>query len=112
VIRVTEVAGGGKSSKWDGEVDLTPKALLDARARNLTHVITALQGADAAAAFQNAPTAQVSAPAVEAAPAPPEAAPALDGVQPDVTAAPEAAEPKAKAAPKKAAAPKAKKTEE
>ena len=35
VLRVTAVAGAGKTDKWDGEVDLTPKAVLDARARNL-----------------------------------------------------------------------------
>jgi large subunit ribosomal protein L21 len=36
VLRVTSVAGQGKEIKWDGVVDLTPKAVLDARARNLT----------------------------------------------------------------------------
>lgn len=35
VLRVTAIDGAGKSEKWDGEVDLTPKAVLDARARNL-----------------------------------------------------------------------------
>ncbi len=35
VLRVTAVAGGGKTETWDGEVNLTPKALLDLRARNL-----------------------------------------------------------------------------
>ena len=35
VLRVTAVAGGGKEAKWDGKVDLTPKSVLDARARNL-----------------------------------------------------------------------------
>jgi large subunit ribosomal protein L21 len=35
VLRVTAVAGGGKSEAWDGEVDLTPRSVLTLRARNL-----------------------------------------------------------------------------
>src|ERR1700743_677733 len=36
VLRVTSVAAGkGHEGKWDGKVDLTPKSVLDARARNL-----------------------------------------------------------------------------
>src|SRR3569623_606264 len=35
VLRVTALAGAGKSAKWDGKVDLTTKAELDARARDL-----------------------------------------------------------------------------
>ena len=35
VVRVTAMAGGGTSEKWDGAVDLTPLATLNARARNL-----------------------------------------------------------------------------
>lgn len=35
VLRVTGVAGGGREETWDGTVDLTPRAELDARARNL-----------------------------------------------------------------------------
>jgi large subunit ribosomal protein L21 len=35
VLRVTAVAGGGKTETWDGEVDLTPLAVLNLRARNL-----------------------------------------------------------------------------
>ena len=35
VIRVTSVAGGGKETKWDGAIDLTPKVILNARARGL-----------------------------------------------------------------------------
>lgn len=45
VLRVTGIAGAGKSSKWDGTVDLTPKALLDARARNLPDAIKAAEAA-------------------------------------------------------------------
>ena len=39
VLRVTAIDGAGKSAKWDGKVDLTSKALLDARARNLKNVV-------------------------------------------------------------------------
>lgn len=104
VLRVTAIAANGKEAKWDGKVDLTTKAELDARARGLT--------------FQ-APAAPVGAKA-EAAPAPkakaaPKAKSAKEVVEdPAVkeamasaeTNAPVEAEAK-KAAPKKAAAPKA-----
>jgi len=35
VLRVTALAAGDRSEAWDGEVDLTPLAVLNARARNL-----------------------------------------------------------------------------
>jgi large subunit ribosomal protein L21 len=35
VLRVTSVAAGANEAKWDGTVDLTPKSVLNARARNL-----------------------------------------------------------------------------
>jgi large subunit ribosomal protein L21 len=35
VLRVTAMAGGGLEAAWDGEVDLTPLAVLRLRARNL-----------------------------------------------------------------------------
>src|SRR5271154_6299525 len=35
VLRVTGVVGGGKTETWDGEVDLTTRAVLNARARGL-----------------------------------------------------------------------------
>lgn len=53
VLRVTGVAGGGKEDKWDGTVDLTPKALLDARARNLPHAIAAAEAARPVVATEN-----------------------------------------------------------
>src|ERR1035438_5128896 len=34
VLRVTGLSAGGKSETWDGTVDLTPLAVLNARARN------------------------------------------------------------------------------
>jgi len=35
VLRVTALDGAGKTSKWDGTVDLTPRSVLTARAQNL-----------------------------------------------------------------------------
>jgi large subunit ribosomal protein L21 len=67
VLRVTGISGAGKDAKWDGEVKLTTKAELDARARGL-----AFQAPAAAAEVAEA------APAAEAAPkkaAPKKAAP-------------------------------------
>ena len=103
VLRVTSVAAGKTESKWDGVVDLTTKAVLDARARNLRSV------AEAAAAPVAAPAAKKAAKA--------KAAPAAEAEAPAKKAAPKkAAAPKAetateaKAAPKKAAS-KAKSTD-
>jgi len=58
VVRVTSVAGAGKEAKWDGTVDLTPKIILDARARGL--------GDKAVADVAVIPTAKVEAPVAEA----------------------------------------------
>src|SRR4029077_2645871 len=41
VLQVTSIAGAGKTETWDGTVNMTTKALRDARARNLTHVVAA-----------------------------------------------------------------------
>ncbi|CAN7573708.1 MULTISPECIES: 50S ribosomal protein L21 [unclassified Phenylobacterium] len=60
VLRVTSIAGAGKTAKWDGTVDLTSKALLDARARNLKNVVAELEAAAA--------PAPAEAPAKKAAP--------------------------------------------
>ncbi len=69
VLRVTSVAGAGKTDKWDGVVDLTPKALLDARARNLKNVIAELEAAaPAKAKAPKAAAATDEAPAKKAAP--------------------------------------------
>lgn len=84
VLRVTSVAGAGKTDKWDGTVDLTTKAELNARSRNLKFV--APVSAEAASVEAKAPAKKASAP--KAAKAEGEAAPAK------------------KAAPKKAAAKK------
>jgi large subunit ribosomal protein L21 len=86
VLRVTAIEGAGKSAKWDGVVDMTTKAMMNARARNLTHVIAALEAAAAPVAEAKAPAKAKAAPKAEAA----------EG----------AAAPAKKAAPKKAAAKK------
>jgi len=114
VLRVTGITGEGKSATWDGVVDLTTKAVLDARARNLKEVAAALTAAAAPVAeakpakAKPAPKAEASAPAsaeVEAAPA---KAPAAKKA-----AAPKAAKAEGDAAPapKKAAAKKKTDTE-
>ena len=89
VLRVTAIEGAGKSAKWDGVVDMTTKAMMNARARNLTHVVAALE----AAAATVAPAAAAKAPAKAKA-------------APKAEAAEGAAAPAKKAAPKKAAAKK------
>jgi large subunit ribosomal protein L21 len=108
VVRVTSVAGGGKTDKWDGTVDLTPRALLNARARGLKNLIAELEGAPAPAKAKAAAAAKPAAakPAVaKPAPAKAEAAAATEA-KPVKAAAPKA-EAKTEAAPKEAAAPKA-----
>ena len=98
VLRVTGVAGDGKSETWDGEVDLTPKSALDARARGLK-----IAAAEFTPAGSTAPT-KAKAKAAKAAAAAVEAevvAPVAE------TAVAEAAAPKAAKAPKAEAAPKA-----
>ncbi|MDB5471934.1 MAG: rplU [Caulobacter sp.] len=97
VLQVTSIAGDGKSAKWDGVVNMATKAMINAKARNLTHVVAQLEAlaapatAKAPAKAKAAPKADVTAeaPAAEA-PAKKAAAPATEK----------------KAAPKKAAAKK------
>jgi len=94
VLRVTAIDGAGKSSKWEGAVDLTPKAVLDARARGLDPAVALATGPKAKAA-------KAEAPVVEAKPA---KAPAKKAAAPKAEAKADAGE--KKAAPKKAAAKK------
>ena len=94
VLRVTSITGAGKTTAWDGVVDLTPKALLDAKARNLKAVVASLEAAAPAAAPVEAPV-KAKAPA-KAKAAPVEAAEAAPAEKPAAK----------KAAPKKAAAKK------
>ena len=70
VLRVTGFDLGGKSAaKWDGEVDLTPLALLNARARNLTNEVARLEALHGTApkAAAKAPTTAKAKPAAKAA---------------------------------------------
>ncbi len=104
VLRVIGMDVGGKSAaKWEGEVDLTPLAILNARARGLTNEVArleALHGVAPKGAAAPAPTATKAKTA------------AAKAVKADVVDEQEAAiEAPAKAAPKKAAAPKAVKAE-
>ncbi len=48
VLRVTGIAGAGQESTWDGTVDLTPLAVLNARARNLARGMEAAEAKRAA----------------------------------------------------------------
>jgi large subunit ribosomal protein L21 len=105
VLRVTAIAGAGKTDKWDGTVDLTPKALLDARARNLTGVVAALEAARAGAVTTEAPQAKAAPKAKAPAKAKAEAVAASPEVAEAAAVVQEAA-PAKKAAPKKAAAKK------
>jgi large subunit ribosomal protein L21 len=98
VLRVTSVAGAGKTDKWDGEVSLTTKRELDARARGLA--FQPLGGAT--------PKAGKAAPAAKAAPARKAAAPKAEA---PAKAAPAPKTEAKAAAPRKAAAPKAAKAE-
>lgn len=89
VVRVTSVVGAGLEAKWEGSIDLTPKVILDARARGL---------GDAAVPF--------SVPAaVEATPVVKKATKANPVVTAEVVEHADAVAeaPKKKAAPKKAA---------
>jgi len=69
VLRVTAIEGAGKSETWDGVVDMTTKAMMNARARNLTHVVAALEAAAAPVVAAKADVAEgAAAPAKKAAP--------------------------------------------
>ena len=69
VLRVTSIAGGGMSESWDGTVDLTPLAVLTARARNLKLLADSLVSGGKPAAKTKAKPAP-KAPAKAKAPAP------------------------------------------
>ena len=70
VLRVTAVAGAGMSESWDGTVDLTTRAVLNARARGLKQLAEELEGRS------HLLPATTAAPAPEAAPAEAKAGPA------------------------------------
>jgi large subunit ribosomal protein L21 len=109
VIRVTAINGAGASEKWDGEIDLTPKSVLNARSRALK------DGAEweAPGKAAKAPAKKAAAPKAEAAEAPVvETAAVAEAPAAKAKAAPKAKVATAEAAPAKApakkAAPKAK----
>jgi large subunit ribosomal protein L21 len=104
VLRVTSVAGAGKTDKWEGTVDLTTKAELNARSRNLKFV--APVAADAAPAAKAAPVKKAAAPKAEAAADAPAKAAPKKAAAPKAAKADGDAAPAPKAAPKKAAAKK------
>jgi large subunit ribosomal protein L21 len=93
VLRVTGLEAGDLSAKWDGTVDLTPRSVLNARARGLAPRVEA---SDA-----TAPVAKKAAPAK---PKPKAAKPAAEAAPVETKTA--KAAPKKAAAPKKPAAPK------
>ena len=67
VLRVTGITGEGKSATWDGTVDLTTKAVLDARARNLASAVAAATAAAAEPAAKPAKAKAAPKPEAEAA---------------------------------------------
>jgi large subunit ribosomal protein L21 len=101
VLRVTGITGEGKSATWDGTVDLTTKAVLDARARNLASAVAAATAA-AAPAEQPAKAAKAKAAPKAEAEAPAKAPAAKKAAAPKAAKA----EGEANPAPKKAAAKK------
>ena len=106
VLRVTGLEGAGLSAKWDGTVDLTPRSVLNARARGLAPRVEA-------APVVEAPAPKAAAPAKAKAPkaAPVDVEAAIDSAVPlDAGLTVEAAAPEAEAPKKPKAAPKAKKT--
>ena len=121
VLRVTSIAGAGKSESWDGTVELTTRAMINARARGLKSVIAALEAqaaptaAEAPAAMAKkapapAPKAEVAAEAA-AAPAPAPKAAKAEAAKPAPAKKAAAKAPAAEAKPKtEQAAPKARAT--
>ncbi len=101
-LRVTGITGAdGKTTKWDGKVDLTTKGELDARARGLTYVSPAAQAeAYAASKIQ---TPRKGAGTAKAAPVKKAAAPKAEA-KAEAAPKPEAKATEAKAAPAKKAA--------
>ena len=101
VLRVTGIAGDGKEETWDGKVDLTPLAVLNARARNLAR---GMEAAEATRSGRDAPGTPATPKADKANPSPPEKT-AKAKSEPAPPAKP--ASPKSEASPAKTAAAKA-----
>ena len=105
-LRVIGITGAdGKTTKWDGKVDLTTKGELDARARGLTYISPAAQAEAAAAAKIQTP--RKGAGTAKAAPVKKAAAPKAETKTEAKAEAAPATEAKAAPAKKAAAAPKA-----
>ncbi len=114
VIRVTSIAGAGATETWDGEIDLTPKSVLNARARALkdgaeweapgaAKKAPAKKAAKAEAVAEEAPAQDVAAEA-PAPKAPAKEAKAAPKAKAETTAEAPAKAPAKKAAPKAKAA--------
>ncbi|HTI66956.1 MAG TPA: 50S ribosomal protein L21 [Caulobacteraceae bacterium] len=103
VLRVTGLEGAGINAKWDGTVDLTPRSVLNARARNLAPRVEAApveaKPAKAAKAEAPAKTEAAPKPAKAEAAAKPKAAAKADApakaAAADKPKAPKASKPKA-----------------
>jgi large subunit ribosomal protein L21 len=114
VLRVTAIAGAGKTEAWEGEVDLTPLSVLHLRARNLAaRADVTPAGAEVEVIAEpegKGKSPRVRASVVEGAEAVADEAPAEAVAAPKAKTKAKAAksEPKAKqaAAPKKAPSPK------
>ena len=64
VLRVIGLEGAGQSARWDGTVDLTPRSVINARARGLAPMLTTPEvQAQPAAAPSVEPTAAVASEA-------------------------------------------------
>jgi large subunit ribosomal protein L21 len=77
VLRVTGIEGSGQSARWDGEVNLTPRSVLTARARGMKAEF-GTPAASAAPAVEAAPVTEPKAPARKKAAKPAAEAP-MDG---------------------------------
>jgi len=100
ILRVTGIAGAGKESTWEGEIDLTPVATLRARARNLARGMEVAETKAAARAARKAPVqaAAVAKPKVVTEPV--KAAAPLKATKAKAATSKPAAAAKAKAADK------------
>jgi large subunit ribosomal protein L21 len=97
VLRVIGIAGNGSEAKWDGKVDLTTKAELDARARGLA----ARDFGGTASVGALAPNVEVETVVVDAGAGPVEHAVVVEHAGPvSEEAAPAAKKPRAKKAAK------------
>jgi large subunit ribosomal protein L21 len=104
VLRVTALAGAGVEAAWDGEVDLTPRSTLVARAQGLarSQEVAAEKAAERAARIAARAEARAAKSAPKAAAKPAKKAAAKVEAAPEAEAAPAKKAP-AKRAPKKAA---------